>query len=185
MVYPRESGLLEYEEEQASQSNVPPGEIVLGVLTDIDTEGGALVDYPGNDAGKALRAITTTPLTRRQINRQVAILFVEGDRSKPLIVGLIYQPLAALLDSFEEAQTVVAKHDHNVLKDDVAVATPPENILVDGERVVIEGKKEITLKCGDASITLTRAGKVLIKGEYVLTRSNGVNRIQGGSVQVN
>jgi uncharacterized protein (DUF2345 family) len=56
---------------------------------------------------------------------------------------------------------------------------------VDGEQVVIEGKKEIVLKCGKSSITLTRAGKVLIRGAYVLSRSSGVNRIKGGSVQVN
>ncbi|MEP7119602.1 MAG: hypothetical protein ABJE95_01785, partial [Byssovorax sp.] len=36
-----------------------------------------------------------------------------------------------------------------------------------------------------SSITLTRAGKILIRGAYVLTRSSGVNRIQGGSVQIN
>jgi hypothetical protein len=41
------------------------------------------------------------------------------------------------------------------------------------------------LHCGKASITLTRAGKVIIRGEYVLARSSGVNRIVGGSVQIN
>ena len=37
----------------------------------------------------------------------------------------------------------------------------------------------------EASITLTRAGKVLIQGSYVSSRSTGVNRIKGGSVQLN
>ena len=32
---------------------------------------------------------------------------------------------------------------------------------------------------------LTRAGKVLIQGAYLLSRSTGVNRIKGGSVQIN
>jgi hypothetical protein len=38
---------------------------------------------------------------------------------------------------------------------------------------VLRGKK--------ASITLTRASKILIRCAYVLTRTSGVNRMQGGS----
>ena len=38
---------------------------------------------------------------------------------------------------------------------------------------------------GKASITLTREGKVLIRGTYLSSRSSGVNRIKGGSVQIN
>jgi hypothetical protein len=41
------------------------------------------------------------------------------------------------------------------------------------------------LRCGKASITLTSAGKVLIRGTYVLSRSSGVNKIKGGSIQLN
>ena len=49
----------------------------------------------------------------------------------------------------------------------------------------ITAEKEIVLKCGKASITLTKAGKVIIRGTYLLNRSSGVNRIKGGSVQIN
>jgi hypothetical protein len=59
------------------------------------------------------------------------------------------------------------------------------DVEADGERLVFSAEKEIVLRCGKSSITLTRAGKILIRGEYVLTRSSGVNRIQGGSVQIN
>ena len=55
----------------------------------------------------------------------------------------------------------------------------------DGERLVVSAKEEIVLRCGAASITLTKAGKVLIRGTYVLSRSSGVNRVKGGSVQLN
>ena len=58
-------------------------------------------------------------------------------------------------------------------------------IDVDGERLVFTAKKEIVLRCGKASITLTRAGKILIRGAYLLSRSSGVNRIKGGSVKIN
>jgi len=67
----------------------------------------------------------------------------------------------------------------------LAPATVPAEARVDGKKVLIVGEEEVTLKCGKASITLTAAGKVLIKGEYVLSRSSGVNRIKGGAVQIN
>ena len=41
------------------------------------------------------------------------------------------------------------------------------------------------LRCGQASLTLTRAGKILLSGTYVLSHSSGVNRVKGGSVQIN
>ncbi|MDX2148819.1 MAG: hypothetical protein SFZ23_14995 [Planctomycetota bacterium] len=64
------------------------------------------------------------------------------------------------------------------------LATPFE-VHADDERVSLTARNEISIRCGRASITLTRAGKVLIKGAYVLSRSTGANRIKGGSVQIN
>ncbi len=61
----------------------------------------------------------------------------------------------------------------------------PGEAHVDGQRVVIEGRDEVVLRCGQASITLRRNGKVVIRGVYVETHAAGVNRIKGGSVQVN
>lgn len=64
-------------------------------------------------------------------------------------------------------------------------AEPPLEALVDGKRVVIEAADEIVLQCGKASITLRRNGRVVIRGTYVETRAEGVNRVKGGSVQIN
>jgi hypothetical protein len=55
----------------------------------------------------------------------------------------------------------------------------------DGERLLVTAKEQLVLRCGKATITLTKAGKVLIQGTYVSSRSSGVNRIKGGSVQLN
>jgi hypothetical protein len=49
----------------------------------------------------------------------------------------------------------------------------------------VQAAEELVLRCGDASITLTRAGKIILRGTYLLSRSSGVNRIKGGSVQIN
>jgi hypothetical protein len=61
----------------------------------------------------------------------------------------------------------------------------PAEAFVDGRRVELEGQDEIVLKCGEASITLRRNGRVLIKGVQVETRASGLNRIKGGSVAIN
>ena len=55
----------------------------------------------------------------------------------------------------------------------------------DGERMIVSAKEQLVLKCGKASITLTNAGKVIIEGSYVVSRSTGTNRIKGGSIQLN
>jgi uncharacterized protein (DUF2345 family) len=60
-----------------------------------------------------------------------------------------------------------------------------DEIRVDGKRVTIEAQEEVILRCGKASITLTRAGKVLIRGAYIHNRSSGAIRIKGGSIELN
>jgi hypothetical protein len=61
----------------------------------------------------------------------------------------------------------------------------PLNVMVDNTRIEIEGQDEVVLRCGKASITLRRNGRVIIRGTYVESRSTGTNRIKGGSVLIN
>ena len=49
----------------------------------------------------------------------------------------------------------------------------------------LESEKELILECGKAKIALRADGRVTILGGYVLSRSKGVNKIKGGSVQIN
>jgi hypothetical protein len=56
---------------------------------------------------------------------------------------------------------------------------------VDGSRVRISAKDEVVIQCGQASITLRRNGRVVIRGTYVETVSSGTNRVKGGQVRVN
>ena len=86
-------------------------------------------------------------------------MFEAGDPSKPILVGVLQRP---------------GKPDPRALQ-----------VQLDGETILLTGKKEIVLRCGKASITLTSAGKVLLRGTYVSSRSSGVQRIKGGSVQIN
>lgn len=95
--------------------------------------------------------------------RQVVLVFESGDIGRPIILGLLQSPIPLNADPMAQ----------------------PVNVRLDGEQITLSAKNEIVLRCGKASITLTRAGKILIRGAYLLNRSSGVNRIKGGSVQIN
>jgi uncharacterized protein (DUF2345 family) len=53
------------------------------------------------------------------------------------------------------------------------------------EELVLSAHKQVTIRCGESSITLTAAGKIILRGKYIVSRSSGVQRIKGGSVQIN
>lgn len=63
-----------------------------------------------------------------------------------------------------------------------AAATPESR---HEKRLVLEADEEILLRVGEASIRITADGKVVVRGEHVLTRAKGTNRIKGGSVAIN
>jgi hypothetical protein len=64
-------------------------------------------------------------------------------------------------------------------------ADVPREALVDGKRIVFDAQDEIVLRCGKASITLRRNGRIIIRGTRVETAAEGVNRIKGGTVEIN
>jgi len=144
--------------------------VVIGTLVGLKDSSTPLIDFPSNPIGLQVQARCTVTLSAKDVGRQVALMFEGGDSRKPIVIGLIQHP--------DENQSDFLK----------IISNEPQNPLdvqVDGERLVFTAKHEIVLRCGKASITLTRAGKVLIHGEYLLSRSSGVNRIKGGSVQIN
>lgn len=167
-------------DDETSFSTLAPGEIVLGTVTGFDSNGQCLVDYHANPNKASLVAMTTQAVSQKHIGRQAALLFTNGDPRQPVIVGLIHSPLQDMLETYEMTSA------HNEQAEGGHQSRPvADDVTIDGKRIVLEGQEEIVLKCGDASITLTRAGKILIRGRYLLNRSSGVNRIMGGSVQVN
>jgi hypothetical protein len=132
--------------------------VVIGTLLELDVIGSPRVDYPGNRAG-ALPARSLAALDSGKVGREVALMFESGDPSKPILLG--------------------------VLQRQGRPETKALQVELNGETLTFTGREEIVLKCGKSSLTLTRAGKVLLRGAYVSSRSSGVNRIKGGSVQIN
>lgn len=159
---------------------IAPGEIIIGSITGVDGQGQPLVDYPENPSGQPLVAMTTLGITAVHVGRNVALLFAKGDPHSPVIMGLIHSPLHDLIVAYD-----AKNNDQPTDEQSASPSLKVDDVTVDGRRVVLEGREEVVIKCGEASITLTKAGKILIRGNYLLNRSSGVNRIMGGSVQVN
>ncbi|MTD28508.1 hypothetical protein [Erwinia sorbitola] len=53
------------------------------------------------------------------------------------------------------------------------------------EEILLRSNKKITIECGKSSITLHPNGKIVLKGEYIFSDANGVNRISGGRLELN
>lgn len=137
--------------------------VVIGLFISINNEGLPLIAYPGNPDETAVSARSTVTMLSKDIGCEVALLFERGDPRLPFIIGKV-----------QHVDT-----EKNEKKNE------PAHAELDGESIVLSAKQNITLKCGKASITLTKAGKVILRGAYLLSRSSGVNRIKGGSVQIN
>lgn len=51
--------------------------------------------------------------------------------------------------------------------------------------ITIEATESLTLKCGEAQVDLRADGKVMVKGDDVLIRAKGTQRIRAGTVAIN
>lgn len=107
-------------------------------------------------SGARRLARSCVPLHTCDLGRDVVVAFDATHPDSPIVLGVI-QP----------------------------AATETVDITVDGKNVAVSAHESITLRCGNASITLNSDGKIVIRGAHVVTHASGVNRIRGGSVELN
>ena len=138
--------------------------VATGCLHGFDLDGRPLVSGLAQLPGEVLAARTTVQLMQQMIGESVVVLYEQGDPHLPIIIGVMQQP-APQPDAAQEAQRL--------------------SVQADGDSYVVSAEREIVLRCGDASITLTRAGKVIIKGNYIVSRSTGYNKIKGAAIDIN
>ncbi|RJQ70916.1 MAG: hypothetical protein C4519_20125 [Desulfobacteraceae bacterium] len=147
---------------------------VIGRIAEPENPGEIWVVFDGNDPvpARLLSSIDRRELLKKSnVGRQVLLMFENGLKEFPIIVGLL----------------------ENIIEDIISVEIAPEasspakpaDLFVDNERIVFEAKKEIVLKCGKGSITIKRDGKVVILGTNLTSRSRGPNKIKGASVSIN
>ncbi len=162
--------------------------ILIGRLDELSDGGQAFVTYPDNLAVLPIAARSTVQLTPDAVGKDVALLFENGDIDCPIVVGILQDSAEAAVASDNERTTTVHpvdEADETITIDDPAVTPSDSELIVDGQRIDLQAREQIVLRCGKSSITMTRAGKVIIRGTYVSSKSSGANRIKGGSVQIN
>lgn len=117
--------------------------------------GVVLVDIPALGA-TSLPARSLVALDNGAVGREFALAFESGNPHQPIVLG-------AILSS----------------------PVQPAEAVVDGKRVELIAEREIELRCGEAAITLSADGRILLRGTYITSYASATQRILGGSVNVN
>lgn len=139
---------------------------VLGRLIDFDDNKFPLVEVINGQKSEIYQAYSCVKLTSRRLGDKVVLVIAENE-SMPIITGVIESdPVEIELNHSEKSLS------KNVIK-------------LDGNVLNLKAVEQISLECGQARISLTKDGKITIKGKYLLSRAKKANRIQGGSVELN
>ncbi|MEF9603196.1 DUF6484 domain-containing protein [Paracoccus sp. PXZ] len=112
------------------------GGVVIGMLLGLD-EGRPLVVFPGNPSAQAVPARSLVRFDPGDIGAELAILFEDGDATRPLVIGRI-----------------------------VSARPPGPVAAADGEPVRITAQQRIELRCGKASIVMEADGHITMASPY-------------------
>ncbi len=141
--------------EMAGLAKLAGEGVVIATFAGFSSEGRFLVTLTNEP--QFVTALSTVGLRSEDAGAKIVVAFENGNARCPIIIGRLQEQAAPAM----------------------------QNLKVDGERIVLRAEREIELRCGNASIILTKAGKVLIRGNYILSRSSGANKIKGAFVDIN
>jgi hypothetical protein len=174
----------------SSRKPAQPAAACLGRVVSLGTRGAVNVEFPGS--GGAVAARLALPAQACQLlaavksSQPVVLVFENGDTALPIITGFIQPPPNETVSGSPESQPEASGAGTEAAARATELNAPQViEADVDGKRVRIVAQDEIVLECGNASITLRRNGRVVIRGTYVETYSEGTNRIKGGQVRIN
>ncbi len=145
--------------------------VVIGELLVLPEGEPPRVRWEGGPA-EGVPAMSVVPLDQDHIGAPLALTLGSG-LSQPLILGLLWQPG---VPQFAPSAATTNRPDRGLtVERDGGLA----------EEVVIGAAEQLTLHCGEASITLTADGQILLRGEYISSHATGTQRIKGAAVRIN
>lgn len=149
-------------EEPRTETTTLSGPVV-GALVGVGRDGAVRVSVPGHgEAGaRVMATVARAELRRASAGRPVLLLCEGNDPAKPVLLGLLEDPVEALL----------AQGEH------VVEATERDRVF--------RAEGSITLLCGEASLTLHADGRVVTRGVNVVSVASEQQRIQGSVVRIN
>ena len=130
--------------------------VVIGLFLGFQ-DGVPLVVFPSNPKDQAVTARSLCSLGADDAGCEVALLFEDGSRERPLIIGRIIEP----------------------------VRTDSPQVVRDGESVSITAQERIELRVGKSVIIMEKDGHITIRGTHVVSHASASNHIRGGSVNLN
>ena len=145
------------------------GDVRVGHIVDVQ-QGCPYVKYDNADADfpvVARVAMTgqSTSQDAQLIGKKVLMVLENGDPTLPIIIGLISDVLPRPLSPI-----------HGNIED---------GFELNGKRMSFEGREEVVLRCGKASITLRADGQVVVKGTRLMSRASETNKVRGATVLIN
>lgn len=144
-------------ETQASRALLDPSHPVRATVVAL-VDGQAQVRVPGDT--RVLAAESVIELSEADLGETVILGFIGGQVDDPVILGRTHRPR-------REA------------------TSPPVELELDGHHVQLSAMRELSLRCGSASITMTADGRVTIKGRQITSQATGAHRIRGGTIKLN
>ena len=148
----------------AGRMPVADGHVRVGALFALSDGGAtAYVSFPGQIGIAAVRARCTVNLSPGHVGADVLLVFESGDYARPIVIGVLRgQPNFAELGSAGVAQ-----------------------VQADGQRLTVSAKGELVLRCGQSQLALHADGRIELRAETIVSEAAGVNRVRGGSIQLN
>ncbi|MCB9917400.1 MAG: hypothetical protein H6832_03260 [Planctomycetes bacterium] len=159
--------------EQRAESSLPlfSGSLLVGEVVRFDEQRRLHVTYPGLAESSVVALIATVAPEgdpQQLCGSRVLLAFPDLHDSGPIITGFI-------VDHLKEAPVLAES----------ATAERTQHVEVDGRSVRLVGQEEVRLVCGRSSIVLQKDGKVVIRGDNLISRASGRNRIRGSAVTIN
>jgi len=160
-------------ESSSSQAELSTSSgLLVGRITALLENGNPLVAFDGETKSEPIEALTVVPLSSSSIGKDVAISFAQNQNGMPIVMGVIRRMLDEVLDDVPEQEAL-------------KTGTVKPEVIVDGNKLELSAPEEVTIRCGEASITLNKSGKILIKGKHVLNRISGAYKVKSGSIELN
>jgi hypothetical protein len=146
----------------------------------IDSEGRVFVAAPNEDGAEVACDVLEDSAGRDpaiSAGQAVLVAWATGSSLRPVVLGPIADRLTPAPQHGEARPTAQAAGPTRPGGDSVE--------RIEGKRIHVSASEELVLECGPAEIRITADGKIVIRGEHVLSRARGTHRIKGGSVAIN